>query len=107
MSGEQVAAEEPWPLSSRWWISFHSKPHPKHSGFDLIEVVATIPDYERKITQFMVPAIDGLICESHSFPSFLIHQNVRAIEAELDMVKEELEKAKKEIKRLRGENENV
>ena len=81
---EQTARGEDWPLYDNWWLGIHSEPH-RFDGFDSIKIEALGPDgYKRIITDLMVPKIDGLVCESHSFISCLINQNIDAEKARAD-----------------------
>lgn len=66
-------ASELWPLYNSWWLGIHSKPDPEHKGFDIIEITAFGPrGFKKVISTVMVPEIDGLVCESHSFIGDLI-----------------------------------
>lgn len=91
----EVAQAEPWPLYDKWWLGIRSKPHPEHIGFDVIEISAEGPgEFKKVVASIMVPKIDGLVCESHSFISSLIHQNVAYEAKKTQVLVEALEEIK-------------
>jgi hypothetical protein len=97
---QQVAKVDEWPRYDNWWLHVQSE---RGSGtftaFDHIKIEAHGPNgYKRPITSIMVPRIDGLVCESYSFPAHLIHQNTKALKEEKAQLAEEIERLKGHLK---------
>jgi len=93
VSEQQIAQEEPWPLYDKWWLGIYSEPYEKFpENFDQIRIEAQGPDgFVKVIDKLMVPKIDGLICQSHSFIGSLIHQNLEAERAKVNVLVEAIQ----------------
>lgn len=90
---QEVAKCDQWPLSKNWWLRIQShRGEGDFKNFDFIKITAESGEYKRPITDIMIPKIDGFVCQSHSFISYLIHQNCEALKIENEKLKAELER---------------
>ena len=102
---QEVAKYEPWPLSRNWWLHVQShRGEGDFRNFDFIKITAESGETKRLITSIMVPKIDGLVCESHSFISALIHQNCEALKAENARLIERIKKLREALQWIKERN---
>lgn len=87
---QEVAAAEEWPLTPNWWLHIQShRGEGDFSTFDFIKITAEAEhgEHKKEIASIMVPAIDGFVCQSHSFPAHVIYQNIKALIKENESLK--------------------
>ncbi|MFN7455126.1 MAG: hypothetical protein ACK5RO_10770 [Pseudobdellovibrionaceae bacterium] len=100
LSKEELASckAEEIPLRKNWWLSIQNeRGSEKFEAFDFIKIKLTSGDIEIPVTSIMVRAIDGLVMESHSIVSKLIHMNIKAQEQEVADLEKENERLKEAI----------
>jgi hypothetical protein len=94
----EICKAEEVPLRKNWWLSIRNeRGSEEFEAFDFIKIKLTSGDIEIPVTSIMVRAIDGLVMESHSIVSKLIHMNIQDQEQKVADLEKENERLKEAI----------